>query len=191
MTKSRRGARGMELTYISASIAITIANEIFGHGGWSKSVKEIIPDKNADGQTIGYSALVSLTIHENGAVYEDVGYEGMNERTVKRRGVPERKELAQSADEHERARKSAVSDGLKRCLRHAGGMFGNELYANDEDRKKIANAAIDAWIDAGLNEDEAYDQVVSPPYRKTWEVPAAKSIASIQQAVVAKPGRNG
>ena len=189
MTKTRRGAGGATFTYIPANVAITIANEVFGEGGWSKTVKEIYVDKNKDDQTIGYSALVSLIIHENGAVYDDLGYGGMNERTIRRTGQADIKELIQTADEHERARKGAVSDGLKRCLRHAGGMFGNELYEDDQDRKRMANAAIDAWVEAGKSENEAYDIVVVAPNRKTTDVPGAVSVANIRRAQIAKEDR--
>ena len=186
MTKTRRGAGGATFTYIPSNVAITIANEVFGEGGWSKTVKEIYVDKNQEGQTIGYSVLVSLIIHENGAVYEDLGYGGMTERTNRRSGQADTKELIQTADEHERARKGAVSDGLKRCLRHAGGMFGNELYEDDQDRKRMANAAIDAWVEAGKSEDEAYNIVVIPPNRKTTDVPGAVSVANIRRAQIEK-----
>ena len=191
LASTRKGAQNRDIQYLPAHVVISIANQIFGHGGWSQQVKEVVSDRNAKGETIGYRSIVAVTIHENGATYEDTGYCDMTDRYVKdkdNRNVRDDnnnpvREMIQTADEHAKASKGAVSDGLKRCFRHMGGMFGNELYENAQERKRIAYSAIEAWEKAGYNDDDAYDKVVAKQFKSTEQVPIAFSLASMAEAV--------
>lgn len=41
---TRQGPGGSKLTYLEGWRAISLANEVFGHNGWSSSVKDISID---------------------------------------------------------------------------------------------------------------------------------------------------
>src|SRR3990170_7326506 len=128
---SERGARdGRLLQYIEGWAAINQANRIFGYDGWGgEVVGEVIyrPMSLIDQATdaslaVGmYTAAVRVTV----------------------RGCPARSDVgcgfvaADTPEAHEAAYKGAVTDALKRALRHFGDQFGNGLY----DRRNVVDAA--------------------------------------------------
>jgi len=128
---SERGARdGRLLQYIEGWAAINQANRIFGHDGWGgEVVGEVIyrPMSLADPATdtplaVGmYTAAVRVTV----------------------RGCPARSDVGcafvagETPEAHEAAYKGAVTDALKRALRHFGDQFGNSLY----DRRNTLDTA--------------------------------------------------
>jgi hypothetical protein len=106
------------LSYLKGQFAVVKANRIFGIGNWAyKQLGTIeITDtgiKNSKGNTIYLvSAMVELTVRGCEVFVEqgDCESQGM--------GAP-----ALSM-----ARKGAVTDGLKRCLKNFGAAFGLDLY---------------------------------------------------------------
>jgi DNA repair and recombination protein RAD52 len=119
---SEREARdGRMLQYIEGWAAINQANRIFGHGGWgAEVVGEVgfrpmaLDDPASDARlAVGmYTAAVRVSVSGCPA-RSDVGCAFVREETP---------------EAHEAAYKGAVTDALKRGLRHFGEQFGNSLY---------------------------------------------------------------
>jgi DNA repair and recombination protein RAD52 len=119
---SEREARdGRLLQYIEGWAAIQQANRIFGHDGWGAEVVGevsyrpiILVDSTSDAPpTAGmYTAVVRVSV----------------------RGFPPRSDVGcafvteETPEAHEVAYKGAVTDALKRALRHLGEQFGLGLY---------------------------------------------------------------
>lgn len=116
----RVGFGSSRVAYIEGWRAINLANQIFGYNGWSTEVKSVIVDFLDERQgkfSIGCTAIVRVSL-ENGTFREDIGYGTVeNER--------------RKAAAFERAKKSAVTDALKRSLRGFGNALGNCLYDKD------------------------------------------------------------
>ncbi|RXN00406.1 DNA repair protein RAD52-like [Acipenser ruthenus] len=103
-----------QVCYIEGHKVIGLANEMFGYNGWSHSITQ----QNVDfvdlinGRFhVGVSAFVKVQL-KDGSFHEDVGY-----------GVSEG--LKSKALSLEKARKEAVTDGLKRSLKCFGNALGN------------------------------------------------------------------
>ena len=117
--KSRKGGRG-QLAYVEAWHCIDMMNKIFGFTQWSSELLLLdqVANVHLDGEgksakfNISYLAKVQVTI--NGATYADTGTgHGLN-MTL--------------GDAIESASKEAVSDAMKRTMRHLGYQFGLALY---------------------------------------------------------------
>ena len=112
---SRTNGR-MNLSYLEGWYVIDRANKVFENDGWSLeiiNIEKISEEKNRnDNWIIGYMATIRVTAL--GVQKIDVGY-----------GSGIGKSLF---DAHEGAGKEAVTDGLKRCMRHYGSSMGNALY---------------------------------------------------------------
>ena len=116
----RDGPRGSVLPYIEGFQTINQANRVFGFGNWGAEVVGPIQYREV-GRTAGdgerpalgvYSATVRVQVR--GCLPKsDVGTGFASEATP---------------EEHDTAVKAAVTDGLKRALRHFGEQFGNSLY---------------------------------------------------------------
>ncbi|CAL1592115.1 unnamed protein product [Knipowitschia caucasica] len=111
---SRVAGGGQRVCYVEGHRVISLANEMFGYNGWSHSISQ----QNVDFVDIingkfyvGVSAFVKVTL-KDGAFHEDVGY-----------GVSEG--LKSKALSLEKARKEAVTDGMKRALKCFGNALGN------------------------------------------------------------------
>ena len=94
---------------------LNLANEIFGFNNWSHSVTSLTTDfiDYKDGKYyVGVTAIVKVQI-KDGSFHEDVGY-----------GCGEMRSKASSL---EKAKKQAVTDGVKRALKSYGNVFGNCL----------------------------------------------------------------
>lgn len=116
----RIGYGTSRVAYIEGWKAINLANQIFGYSGWSTEVKNVIIDFLDERQgkfSIGCTAIVRVTL-TNGTYREDIGY-----------GIVENERRKAAA--FERAKKSAVTDALKRSLRAFGNALGNCLYDKD------------------------------------------------------------
>ncbi|GAA6015332.1 hypothetical protein JCM10207_008951 [Rhodosporidiobolus poonsookiae] len=116
---SRQGGGGMKLSYLEGWRAINIANEVFGYNGWFTEIKYLeadFIDYNPESQRycMGVTAIVRVRL-QDGAAHEDVGY-GKLENTKSK------------ADGLDKCKKEAVTDALKRALRHFGKLLGNCLY---------------------------------------------------------------
>ena len=109
-----------QVAYIEGWRAINLANQIFGYNGWSTEVRSVTVDFLDERQgrySIGCTAIVRVTL-TSGTYREDIGYGTVeNER--------------RKAAAFERAKKSAVTDALKRALRGFGNALGNCLYDKD------------------------------------------------------------
>ncbi|XP_076037594.1 uncharacterized protein LOC143023023 isoform X3 [Oratosquilla oratoria] len=112
----RVGAGGQRLAYIEGWKLISLANEVFGFNGWSHSVTNQTIDfvDHYNGRYyVGVSARVKVLL-KDGVFHEDIGYgvsEGMKSKALS----------------IEKARKEAVTDGLKRALKSFGNAMGNCL----------------------------------------------------------------
>ncbi|CCD23741.1 recombinase RAD52 NDAI_0C00800 [Naumovozyma dairenensis CBS 421] len=116
----RIGFGSSRVAYIEGWRAINLANQIFGYNGWSTEVKNVTIDFLDERQgkfSIGCTAIVRVTL-ANGTYREDIGY-----------GTVENERRKPAA--FERAKKSAVTDALKRALRGFGNALGNCLYDKD------------------------------------------------------------
>jgi len=119
-TSEREGDDGL-IRYLEGWRAIQLANAIFGEDHWgAEVVGEVtyrpIPQtgrRNATPVLGIYTATVRVTV-DGCAAHSDVGAGVVDEQT---------------ADAHATAYKTAVTDGLKRALRHYGAGLGNELSA--------------------------------------------------------------
>ncbi|KAK7026886.1 DNA repair protein rad52 [Halocaridina rubra] len=116
----RAGAGGQRIAYIEGWRLIALANEIFGFNGWSHSVTNQTIDfvDHYNGRYyVGISARVKVQL-KDGVFHEDIGYgvsEGMKSKALS----------------IEKARKEAVTDGLKRALKSFGNALGNCLSNKD------------------------------------------------------------
>ncbi|XP_060891123.1 DNA repair protein RAD52 homolog [Labrus mixtus] len=111
---TRMAGGGQKVCYVEGHRVISLANEMFGYNGWSHSISQ----QNVDfvdlinGKFyVGVSAFIKVQL-KDGAFHEDVGY-----------GVSEG--LKSKALSLEKARKEAVTDGMKRALKCFGNALGN------------------------------------------------------------------
>ncbi|KAL9973228.1 hypothetical protein ACROYT_G019650 [Oculina patagonica] len=116
----RAGAGGQKLAYVEGWKLINLANETFGFNGWSHSVTHQnidFVDQVANKYYVGVSAFVKVQL-KDGVYHEDIGYgvsEGMKSKALSL----------------EKARKEAVTDGLKRALKSFGESLGNCISDKD------------------------------------------------------------
>lgn len=148
LVSTRKGGSGSTLKYIEGHDAIDQANRIFGYGQWGYKVISCKPVTIIDpmtGEPIGvtYEAEVELQVRDCWPV-SDVGQQScsvwnVGDVVMSRRGKDSDKEAPITAwerqnaqrvivDAHEVARKGAVTDAMKRCMRTFGDQFGNGLY---------------------------------------------------------------
>ncbi|WOO81491.1 DNA repair and recombination protein rad22 [Vanrija pseudolonga] len=112
---------GPKLSYLEGWKAINLANDVFGFNGWSSTIISLktdymdVTDQNR--VTLGITAIIRVTL-QDGCFHEDVGY-----------GTAEN--LRGRSAALEKAQKEAVTDGLKRALKHFGNVMGNCLYDKD------------------------------------------------------------
>ncbi|XP_069484713.1 DNA repair protein RAD52 homolog isoform X2 [Ambystoma mexicanum] len=117
---SRQAGGGQKVCYIEGHRVISLANELFGYNGWSHSVTQQnvdFVDLNNGKFYVGVCAFVKVQL-KDGSYHEDVGY-----------GVSEG--LKSKALSLEKARKEAVTDGLKRALKCFGNVLGNCIMDKD------------------------------------------------------------
>ncbi|XP_027713103.1 DNA repair protein RAD52 homolog isoform X2 [Vombatus ursinus] len=123
---SRQAGGGQKVCYIEGHRVISLANEMFGYNGWAHSITQQnvdFVDLNNGKFYVGVCAFVRVQL-KDGSYHEDVGY-----------GVSEG--LKSKALSLEKARKEAVTDGLKRALRCFGNALGNCIL--DKDYLKSVN----------------------------------------------------
>ncbi|XP_054024165.1 DNA repair protein RAD52 homolog [Dryobates pubescens] len=117
---SRQAGGGQKVCYIEGHKVISLANEMFGFNGWAHSVTQQnvdFVDLNNGKFYVGVCAFVRVQL-KDGSYHEDVGY-----------GVSEG--LKSKALSLEKARKEAVTDGLKRALKCFGNALGNCILDKD------------------------------------------------------------
>ncbi|XP_068459514.1 DNA repair protein RAD52 homolog [Clinocottus analis] len=111
---TRMAGGGQKVCYVEGHRVIGLANEMFGYNGWSHSISQQnvdFIDINNGKFYVGVSAFIKVQL-KDGAFHEDVGY-----------GVSEG--LKSKALSLEKARKEAVTDGMKRALKCFGNALGN------------------------------------------------------------------
>ncbi|XP_005396065.1 PREDICTED: DNA repair protein RAD52 homolog isoform X2 [Chinchilla lanigera] len=137
---SRMAGGGQKVCYIEGHKVINLANEMFGYNGWAHSVTQQnvdFVDLNNGKFYVGVCAFVRVQL-KDGSYHEDVGY-----------GVSEG--LKSKALSLEKARKEAVTDGLKRALSF-GNALGNCILDKDYLRslsklpRQHAARALRAWL---------------------------------------------
>ena len=117
--KTRRGGRD-KLAYVEAWYCIDVMNKIFGFAGWSHQIHRLEEVSRVCLQGEGKAARFNVTylsesvVRVGNAVYRDTG-------TGHGQNMP-------IGDAIESASKEAVSDSMKRTLRHLGYQFGLALY---------------------------------------------------------------
>ncbi|XP_062426201.1 DNA repair protein RAD52 homolog [Rhea pennata] len=117
---SRQAGGGQKVCYVEGHKVISLANEMFGFNGWAHSVTQQnvdFVDLNNGRFYVGVCAFVKVQL-KDGSYHEDVGY-----------GVSEG--LKSKALSLEKARKEAVTDGLKRALKCFGNALGNCILDKD------------------------------------------------------------
>ena len=134
LIKSYEGPGGKTLYYIEAHAAISNANRIFKHANWGPRVLEgptlhhiQITDRQT-GQITAvheyYTALVAVYVYGR-FISSDEGFGEVDD-------IKEGTQTKMMLGMHEKARKGAISDGIKRALRVLGKQFGNSLYGDGE-----------------------------------------------------------
>ncbi len=131
LVSERTTEEGEVLRYVEGWRAIEQANAVFGHDRWGAEV-------------VGEVAYRPLPAGDRGN-----GPAGIYTATVRvaARGCPPHSDVGtavarnQTAEEHATASKAAVTDGLKRALRHFGERFGNGLGAAPADAFPVGAGA--------------------------------------------------
>lgn len=117
-TSSRPGPSSTKLVYLECWQAIHLSNTIFGFNGWSSSIISLdvdFLDETSPGKfSVGVSCVMKITLSDSGSSHEDTGY-GSCDNMNKGAAI-------------QGAKKEAVSDARKRCLRVFGDALGNCLY---------------------------------------------------------------
>ncbi|KAI9031862.1 Rad52/22 family double-strand break repair protein-domain-containing protein [Phycomyces nitens] len=113
----RPGPSG-SFTYVEGWMVIDLANKMFGFDGWSSEVKSLsvdyVDELEGNRYNVAASAQIRVTL-KNGTFHEDIGCGSVENMRIKSAAL-------------EKARKAAVTDGLKRALRLFGRVLGNCLY---------------------------------------------------------------
>jgi len=170
-----RDQAGQKLSYVDGHFAVTRANEVFGHDGWSCAVRSICevyrgtrPGRDGENVVMVYEAHVAVTAL--GITREDVGI-GQCDASLKA--------LAQGI---EKGRKEAVTDGLKRALRTFGASFGLALY--DKTQADVGASFRAQEIIAGYDAatDDARLESLRGDVREAWEDLSADDRAALGEA---------
>jgi len=169
--------------YIEGWHAIAEANRIFGHDGWSYSLKDVKcvserPREIGKNKTPGYavSYIASIYVDVMGGVRrEDVGAG---------HGYDVDCGLA-----HESAIKEAVTDALKRALRTFGNPFGLALY--DKTREGVGVDASEAEVETAISAINASADLDA--LRRNWSslYANARHVADDARVIAAKESRKG
>ena len=132
LVDSYTGAGGKEYSYLETNEVINQHNRIFGHGSWHYRVKagptlyrveHVDSDTGAIRTGEYYAALVALYVFDR-EMFSDEGFGIVDQMKPKT-------SMYVVLENHEKARKGSISDGLKRCSRGLGNQFGNALYSGD------------------------------------------------------------
>lgn len=134
----RKADKGRDVSYLEGYQVIAQANRIFGFDGWGYSVDRLDQSVMADGSGMLYWCLVTVTV-EGCPPRQDIGCHVIR-NTVDQDGKV--KDNVNNPDQHDLARKSAVTDALKRAFRSFGDQFGNSLYDKDSNIHQAIHEAV-------------------------------------------------
>eukprot|EP00912_Choanoflagellata_sp_UC4_P000883 UC4_evm7s543 len=115
----RDGGGNQKVPYLQFGDAVRLAHRCFGFNGWSLQIKRFETDylnksrKNKNNCDVAVSAIVRITL-KDGSYHEDIGF-----------GTAEN--MSRPTAAIEKAKKQAVSDGMKRALRQYGPALGSCL----------------------------------------------------------------
>src|SRR6266852_260014 len=163
--KERKGGGGKLLKYIKGDDGIDTANRIFGKGRWGYKVlnrsHELVEDRKKGPIDI-YTADIELYVAGATFPFPGDGVGVVND--------------PYTVEMHEKARKEATTDALKRALRHYGDQFGLCLYNEDD------------YVDAGdgtlvqVKEVKPGAKVQQP--KRVVDAPAQRRIEQLAQDVL-------
>ncbi|XP_053111845.1 DNA repair protein RAD52 homolog isoform X3 [Hemicordylus capensis] len=174
---SRQAGGGQKVCYIEGHRVISLANEMFGYNGWAHSVTQQnvdFVDLNNGKFYVGVCAFVKVQL-KDGSYHEDVGY-----------GVSEG--LKSKALSLEKARKEAVTDGLKRALKCFGNALGNCIL--DKDYLRSVNK-LPRQMPLDLDLDKAKRQDFEPAIEKArYRSCLQKKSEGQQPFVTTTPGKS-
>ncbi|XP_074972059.1 DNA repair protein RAD52 homolog isoform X1 [Phalacrocorax aristotelis] len=177
---SRQAGGGQKVCYIEGHKVISLANEMFGFNGWAHSVTQQnvdFVDLNNGRFYVGVCAFVKVQL-KDGSYHEDVGY-----------GVSEG--LKSKALSLEKARKEAVTDGLKRALKCFGNALGNCIL--DKDYLRAVNKLprqIPPELDLVKAKREDYEpEIEKARYNSCLERQNAGGRQHCEMASACKPGQ--
>ncbi|KAM6097638.1 DNA repair protein RAD52 homolog isoform 2-T4 [Chlamydotis macqueenii] len=177
---SRQAGGGQKVCYIEGHKVISLANEMFGFNGWAHSVTQQnvdFVDLNNGRFYVGVCAFVKVQL-KDGSYHEDVGY-----------GVSEG--LKSKALSLEKARKEAVTDGLKRALKCFGNALGNCIL--DKDYLRAVNKLprqIPPELDLVKAKREDYEpEIEKARYSSCLERQNAGGRQHCEMASTCKPGQ--
>jgi DNA recombination protein Rad52 len=121
LIRHRKGGGGKMLAYLTGKTVIDTANRIFGFGGWGVKVLARSRETCADGkkgQMEFYTCDIELYVAGSAFPFPGDGVGIVND--------------PYTIEMHEKARKDAYTDALKRALRHFGDQFALCLYDPDD-----------------------------------------------------------
>lgn len=170
---TRQGPRNIRIPYLDVSTTIRLANEAFRYDGWSSNIISVTQDfmkEERGAWSCCYTAMVRISL-PNGCYHDGIG-------------VGNAEHVYLQADAIEKAKKSAVSDAMKRALRCFGEGLGNSItsdsatskgtvlsvYEDEFDAKDITNQVINISKDhvsiasngTELNNSKRLHTTVSP-----------------------------
>lgn len=156
LVATRKGPGNSTLSYLEGHEAINQANRIFGYGNWGvEPVGDPMISRHGDKTMYAVRVKVSVT--------GSLSYTGTGT------GVAER----DTAEEHEKAIKTAETDAMKRALRHFGDGFGNRLYDTDAPAQRPAQQQAPRQQQA-TKPATAPQQAAAPSPAPTTPAPAQK-----------------
>lgn len=131
---------------------VDIVNKIFGEAGWSFSISNVTVDYVDDSRSGNYSAGASAVVRvqrTNGVFREDVGF-GSNSGSNK-------------ADVISRAKKDAVTDGLRGAVINFGGDMAQQVDSITPRKASIGNSKVPLSHQGSGSSYSAQQQGASPP----------------------------
>ncbi|KAF3936432.1 hypothetical protein ABW19_dt0204244 [Dactylella cylindrospora] len=170
----RAGPGGRRVAYVSGDKSINIANYVFGFNGWSSQIQDVTVDfvDDSGGRiTIGISVTMRISLPD-GSFREDMGY-------------GEAENMKGKAAAFAKAKKSAITDALKRTLRQFGEIFN--CVSDSDFLKKVGKLKVPAME---LDESSVYRHpdiqrkvkavpVVAPPVVKPEPEPPAVDFSNV------------
>ncbi|TNJ30156.1 DNA repair protein RAD52 [Giardia muris] len=137
---TRPGPRGTTIPYLDGATAVRLANEAFRYDGWASELLSITCDfleEQGHAWNVCYTAQIRVSL-PNGCFHDGIGV-GFVE------GVRSKGEAI------ERAKKTAMTDGLKRALRYFGEGLGNTITLNSSKSKGTKQTSYEDLFETGYD----------------------------------------